>query len=44
MCWRTDGHDDVAVINQAITHEWIVTPNVTPTSVSYDLTVFQEVI
>ncbi len=35
-----DGHDDVAVINQAITHEWIVTPNVAPTSVSYDLTVF----
>ncbi|MEZ5027135.1 MAG: T9SS type A sorting domain-containing protein [Chitinophagales bacterium] len=35
-----DGHDDVAVINQAITHEWIVTPNVTPTSVNYNLTVY----
>lgn len=35
-----DGHDDVAVIDQAITHEWMVTPNVAPSSVNYNLTVY----
>lgn len=34
-----DGQDDVAVIDQAITHEWIVTPNTSPTAVDYDITV-----
>jgi len=34
-----DGHDDVAVIDQAITHEWIVSPNVVPTSVNYNISV-----
>lgn len=34
-----EGYDDVALIDGAITHEWMVTPTVAPTSVSYDLTV-----
>lgn len=34
-----EGYDDVALIDGAITHEWLVTPTVAPTSVSYDLTV-----
>lgn len=34
-----DGHDDVAVIDQAITHEWIVTPSVAPTSINYNISV-----
>lgn len=34
-----EGYDDVALIDQAITHEWIVTPNIAPTSVDYDITV-----
>lgn len=34
-----DGHDDVAVIDQAITHEWILNPNVSPTSVDYNISI-----
>lgn len=34
-----DGHDDVAIIDQAITHEWILSPNVSPTSVDYNISV-----
>ncbi len=35
-----DGHDDIAVINQAITHEWNVSPAVVPTSVSYNISFY----
>ena len=34
-----DGHDDVAVIDQAITHEWMVIPSAAPASVDYDISV-----
>ena len=32
-----DGHDDVAIIDQAVTHEWILTPDATTSD--YDLSV-----
>ncbi len=34
-----DGHDDVAIIDQATTHEWIITPNVAPSTINYDISV-----
>lgn len=33
-----DGKDDVAVIDQAITHEWILSPNNAPTTIDYNIT------